>query len=59
MRDLRYWFGEIMYDGHIIIIINIIIVIIIDFTIIKTTKMMIDDDFSFCDRNEATSRLGC
>ena len=26
---------------------------------IKTTKMMIDDDFSFCDRNEATSRLGC
>ena len=33
MRDLRYWFGEIMYDGHIIIIniiiINIIMVIII------------------------------
>ena len=26
---------------------------------IKTTKMMIDDDFSFCDRNEATSRLVC
>ena len=34
-------------------------VIIIDIIIIKTTKMMIDDDFSFCDRNEATSRLVC
>ena len=26
---------------------------------IKTTKMMIDDDFSFCDRHETTSRLVC